>query len=476
MRKQAMSKSAPVEYAPVDASPVKAFFVSMLTRDISLEEAIMDLLDNCVDGILRAEKANGSKKPYEGHWAKITFDGKSFEISDNCGGIPWNLHDYAFHMGRVESRPNEVKGTVGVYGIGMKRAIFKMGEKSVIETQNGKEAYQVRITPDWMHKEGEWLIPVNPLERRMKEDGTVVRVENLRPETAARFGGDAEAFGGDLERLISTHYAFIIDKGLSVTINKTEVKPRPTRLVFTKNAGGRGSTAIRPFVFETRMNDVDVFLAVGFTRPIPSENEVLDLDEKRKSVDAGWTILCNDRAVVYCDRSELTGWGEAGIPRYYTQFIAISGIVEFRSIDDASKLPTTTTKRGIDAASSLFLQVKNKMREGMRLFTDYTYKWKSLSEESKTHIDRGAHMSLPEIKAEARRIGLVATRSVIPGKQFKPTLPEPKRIDSGKRRISFVRDHEEVKTVSSHLFRDESRDASTVGEKCFDLILKEARK
>lgn len=35
------------------ADPAKAFFIDMLTRDISLEDAILDLLDNCVDGALR---------------------------------------------------------------------------------------------------------------------------------------------------------------------------------------------------------------------------------------------------------------------------------------------------------------------------------------------------------------------------------------------------------------------------------------
>jgi len=48
-----MSPTPATEYEPIDASPVKLFFVSMLTRDIPLEEAILDLLDNCVDGILR---------------------------------------------------------------------------------------------------------------------------------------------------------------------------------------------------------------------------------------------------------------------------------------------------------------------------------------------------------------------------------------------------------------------------------------
>ena len=58
----------------VKAIPSKKFFVSMLTRDIELKDAILDLLDNCVDGILRllqVHPAPNKRKPYEGFWAKI---------------------------------------------------------------------------------------------------------------------------------------------------------------------------------------------------------------------------------------------------------------------------------------------------------------------------------------------------------------------------------------------------------------------
>ena len=39
-----------------DAKPTKAFFVNMLVRDIELKDALLDLLDNCVDGALRKTK------------------------------------------------------------------------------------------------------------------------------------------------------------------------------------------------------------------------------------------------------------------------------------------------------------------------------------------------------------------------------------------------------------------------------------
>src|SRR5450759_573712 len=95
------------KYAPVNASPVKSFFVSMLTRDIKLEDAILDVLDNCVDGILRSKKpATSGGKPYRGYWTKIDFDKDTFSITDNCGGIPWDLHEYAFRMGSSPGKPS----------------------------------------------------------------------------------------------------------------------------------------------------------------------------------------------------------------------------------------------------------------------------------------------------------------------------------------------------------------------------------
>ena len=476
-----MTKLPVKHYDPVSAAPVKSFFVSMLTRDIKLEEAILDLLDNCVDGILRTEgKPKKGKKPYEGFWAEIKFGKDMFEISDNCGGIPWDLHDYAFRMGRDPNRPADAPGAVGVYGIGMKRAIFKLGEQCLISTQNDKDAYDVEIGKAWIHDESTWEIPVRAAKRTTKSDGTVIVIGELHPGIAARFGNDAQDFTRELERMVATHYAFIIDKGFSVKLNGKSVEPKPTQLVFNERPKGKKSPSVQPYMFRGEIEGVHVFLAVGFTRPIPSEDEVLlEQDETRWStMDAGWTVVCNDRAVLYCDRSELTGWGEAGVPRYHTQFIAIAGVVEFRS-DEAGKLPTTTTKRGIDASSTLYLQVKNKMREGLRVFTDYTNRWKGRVEESKTHITGAKALSLEQLKVESKKLPFSATTKAFPkgkAEQYRPSLPMPKN-DSKKTRVAFIRNTSEVRSVSSHLFKgNESADPSEVGGKCFDLILQEASK
>ena len=463
------------EYKPVSAAPVKSFFVSMLTRDIKLEEAILDLLDNCVDGILRS-KPVVLEKPYEGNWAEIAFDEGTFSITDNCGGIPWALSEYAFRMGRDPKREPDTAGVVGVYGIGMKRAIFKMGKSCEISTRSGVDEYEVSITPEWIDDEDDWEIPVEQKDTSMKEDGTTIVVGNLHEGIATKFRDERELFEEELRDLISSHYAFIIEKGFEVIVNGEVVKPSSRELIFSE-VEDKSSKTIRPFMFKAKTDrDVDIFMAVGFTRPIPSQDEVLDeqYEKRHSSEDAGWTVICNDRAVLHCDRSELTGWGEAGIPRFHTQFIAISGIVEFRC-DNPAELPTTTTKRGVDASSVLYLQAKNKMREGMKLFTDYTNRWKGRTEETKAQFDAGTPLSFPELKAKAAVLRFNTTQRSIPGAtQFRPTLPSPTRRDPRRRRISFTKEVNDVDVVSEYLFGSTTARPSDVGERCFDAILSEA--
>lgn len=49
----------------IEGNPTKKFFIEMITRDISIEDAIVDLLDNSIDGANRINSAI-----YDGLWIK----------------------------------------------------------------------------------------------------------------------------------------------------------------------------------------------------------------------------------------------------------------------------------------------------------------------------------------------------------------------------------------------------------------------
>ena len=75
----------------------------MLTKDIELTRAIIDLVDNCIDGARRLRP----KGNYKGLYTRIETTKEYFKIVDNCGGISIELAcKYAFRFGRPpEMRP-----------------------------------------------------------------------------------------------------------------------------------------------------------------------------------------------------------------------------------------------------------------------------------------------------------------------------------------------------------------------------------
>lgn len=109
----------------IDGNPTKKFFIEMITRDISIEDAIIDLLDNSIDGATQI-----NKESLENYYINIKIDGNGLLIEDNCGGFSLErAQKYAFRFGRPEDAPT-MENSVGRFGIGMKRALFKMGKNS----------------------------------------------------------------------------------------------------------------------------------------------------------------------------------------------------------------------------------------------------------------------------------------------------------------------------------------------------------
>ena len=465
------------KFKPVNARPVKRFFVEMLTRDIALEDAILDLLDNCVDGILRSVgDADDSEQPYKGHWAKITFNKKEFVIEDNCGGIPWSLHDQAFRMGRPPDGHNGGEGsllTVGVYGIGMKRALFKLGRSATIWTQNKKDNYEVSIPNGWMDDPEDWDLDVTPAKAKRSEDGTRIVAKDLEDGIKERF--TAESFKDELLDKIESHYSVIIHKGFEVTVNETPAKAKP--LSFRFASSDVPDADVRPYIFRANPDGIEVFLAIGLRDPIPGVEKTLSgqTETEFSSDYAGWTVICNDRVVLYCNRDELTGWGTAKLPRYHTQFISISGVVEFKG--PPALLPTTTTKRGLDFSSPLYQKVLDRMRDGLRLFVDFTNRWKAREEEAKEYVGPVASLSYDSLKREASKLSYAKVKVGLEGEQYKPKLPRPVD-DSPDVRISYFRDKEKVAALAELILPDlaELRDRDIrrgVGEKSFDYALDE---
>jgi hypothetical protein len=457
----------------VTAFPAKSFFVSMLTRDIELQDAVLDLLDNCVDGAIRTRsREDRDADSFKGFWAKIEFSEKQFVIEDNCGGIPWKLaEEHAFRMGKPDGTQPE-KGTIGIVGIGMKRAIFKMGHECHVHSNHLADSFLVTIKPSWFDNDKNWKFDAEREKSTSKTHGTIIEISELNDATKLAFNR-ASSFRETFPDAVAEAYSYLIEKGFSVTINGVAVKRHPVKLCFEDKGKPKAkSDVIRPFIYTAAINGVNVFFAVGYrSRLATAEEQEDESDASFAASEAGWTVVCNDRVVLSNDRGVPTGWGFGGVPNFHNQFSCIAGVVEFESADTA-KLPLTTTKRGVDTSRDIYTLVRQKMQEGLKHFTRNTNRWKGSETELKRRFDDAPFLGLSELKEIAARMPLITIAGKFPQRQFKPSLPEKKKLITEKR-ISFKKPIKEIESVSAVLF-DESREANDVGEECFNRFLAQA--
>ena len=459
--------------AKADAHPTKRFFVEMLVRDIELKDALLDLLDNCVDGVMRSPHAAANPdRPYEGYSAAIQFDANSFQISDNCGGIPFELAEKsAFRLGRKDEDRDDNLPTVGLYGIGMKRAIFKMGQSATVTSQRDDKSFKVDIPAAWMSDDEAWEFSLQEIPHT-GACGTTIQVNELRPAISKMFS-QLEFLNEFLEE-ISAYYGYIIEKGFKVTVNGQTPTPKKIGFILEADADNNGQS-IAPYVYkrENQADGVDVHLSVGLYRKSPTdEDEDLELAGRASSESAGWTIICNDRVIVHADKTRLTGWGEATVPAYHTQFVAISGVVIFKS-NDPAKLPLTTTKRGVDANSELYSQIKDFMREGMKQFTNYTNQWKRRPKERRDRERASDKVTkvLPNEVVKSAAFTFTKVRKPVGGEVSRPSLPTPAVYTDVW--IRFSRPANEIEQLSQIFFGNSDAPPSEVGEECFTRALKE---
>lgn len=454
----------------INAAPAKIFFVEMLTRDIDLDDAILDLLDNSLDGLLRSTLA--STDQYKKHKVEIFIDTNHFIIQDTCGGIPTKVAiDYAFRMGRPVGELDNDIPTIGMYGIGMKRSVFKMGTDIKILSRNDERCFRVEITKKWLEDDKLWTLEMLECNQEIPT-GTRIIVTDLYPGIATLFSPDSDFLGRLMEK-ISIHYAFVLKHGFNIFVNNTAIKGKEISLLIDNNpAQFLEKNIIAPYIYKEENDGLEITIVCGLVDapPSPEEESISAETGKVDRVDAGWTIICNDRVVLYADRSRLTGWGD-GLPQFHYQFNTLVGVVSFRS-NIANKLPVTTTKRGVDASSDVYLRIRRKMIEGMRLFVDYTNKWKNKRDIERKNI-------LPKAKSETLESVMISkqfdsimstTKDGYGGKFFKPKLPEPSTEDDGMRTIKFSKHKDEIKQIASDYFEIAELTASQVGEKCFDEI------
>lgn len=342
----------------VEASPTKKFFVDIMTRDILIGEAIQDLIDNCIDGAKRLRPGDG--QTYEGLEVSITTNAELFELSDNCGGIPLDIaRKYAFRFGRAAGF-DETDNSVGQFGVGMKRALFKLGRHFSVSSHTVDASFDIVVDVDaWVADDFSWdfdLTNLNKSPRPIEETGTTLRAWDLEDGVADLFARDT--FTNALKNEIRVRQQDAMRRGLRFNVNDEAIIPLEWALL------SAGDALSPSFVRHSEDIGGSSPLITRIYAGIGSSSSAL----------AGWYIFCNGRCILEADQSDVTGWSEAAediaIPKYHGQFARFRGYA-FLDSKDASLLPWNTTKTGIDLETVAYRKLKPRLIAATRPVIDF---------------------------------------------------------------------------------------------------------
>ena len=423
------------------ATPTKDFFVSMITRDIALEDCLLDLIDNCLDGAQRMEAEDGElgSGRYSGYRAELTFDTTSFNIKDNCGGIPLDLaENYAFHFGRPRTEPVGAGLPIGLYGIGMKRAILKMGTQIRIESSTASDSFVCVIDVDEWSRHSEWTFDLS-VGPPGEEPGTTISVFELNDGVSQAFGN--AKFVSDIKGIVSRDYSRVIDHGFEIKVDGETIPAQPYHV--------KESEEFQPFRASYDDDTVRVEVIAGMAASPPDSP---DPDDRVDVSRFGWFVFCNDRVVLAADKSSRTVWGWEGCPRWHTQYNGFVGILLFSS-QNPKLLPWTTTKRDLDSGSFVYRRARARMKDATLPWTAYTNARKSAPETMKPVEERAHAVSAFDTK---------------PSLAF--TVPTIERPRIAMTSIQYRKPVREVKRAIA-AFGKRSMTNKAVGERTFDYFL-----
>jgi hypothetical protein len=443
-----MPESTPSESAPSDsqktvsAAPTKRFFISVLIKDIQFIDALVELVDNSVDS---ARTRNGGQD-FTGVIIEISHSNGQFTIQDNAQGISINVaKNYAFRFGRPEDAP-ATPGTVGEFGVGMKRALFKIGRHFVVKSWTANEYFSVDVDVDAWESQPEtdpngWTFVMS--ESGTNADGprtgTTIVVDKLYDYAIDEL--TSNNFDTRLIALLKEAHASSLTSGLQIIVNKNPVLAQPPTLLSSQEISPISSTQ----TIDIGGKDVKVQIIAGLGDPTLT--------------DAGWYVYCNGRQIERAEKTERTGWNSAidgsdKTPKPHWQFRRFRGYLFFAS-EFPDVLPWNTTKTGLNPEAPAYRRVRSDMTSAMLQVIDFLNQLDAEPEEGPLSASVG-------LAPKVQLVNLAPN----PSFSFKPSSAPPK---SSKSRISYQVDAGLADAVKDSLG---ARNYREVGELTFEYYVK----
>lgn len=335
------------------------FLADTLTTDIELTDALFDLIDNSIDAARNSiisddfsKDIRGLPSDYSGYKIKLRFGCDSIIIEDNCIGMDTNVIERsAFYTGM---RSNHKYG-IGYYGLGLKRALLKVGSKYGMITSNGEHVYKAVFDKNTFSSDDEHALIAKKYSSKEKHK-TIFIVNELHSNIKSQIS-DKEWLTNAINEL-SIRYSIFLRKGLEITIVNSQKNHKDTLAITPSVPELRIDGVMRDINDELNESSVKCDFYVGVHREykFPGEwGHDQKLNEKLTK-SYGIYYICNDRVIVSASTENRHGFITQWHPEY-GGFICLAYITG----ENPKDLPWNTAKTELKVNSSLFLSIRKKI-------------------------------------------------------------------------------------------------------------------
>jgi hypothetical protein len=313
--------------------------------------------------------------------------------------------------------------------------MFKCGNKINIVSDHREGGFELKLNvKEWAKlKEEPWQFEITPRNATKTNLGTRISIAELSEEVTRRM--DDGLFQAQLRDRIARTYSFFIGRVVEITLNNTNI---PAEIF---EIGGNYASE----KFKSGKVSCNITAGIAVTK-----------GDTFRDRNAGWFVFCNGRAVLFADKSSLTGWS-ATLPIFQPKHRPFLGTVFFVS-SDPEALPWTTTKGSVNEDSAVWQEAKRHMTTVGRVVIGFL---------DRRYTDDGTEVASADLQDASGASVSVLKAAVAQTRSFKPpTKPAPKE-----KKIQYMAKLVDIKKIAAHL-RKPNIGGSEVGRFTFNYFLK----
>jgi len=332
------------EIDTLDATPSKRLFLSIIA-DYDLNKSICELVDNGLDVWARGGRKQNIK-------IEIVLDERQQTISveDNAGGLP--RAELKYIVGPGQSGTNATDDTIGIFGVGTKRAVVALAQEIKIKTRHKKEpTYQIDIDDVWLEDDN-WELPVYETDN-IKEGATIIDLQKLRIHIT-------EGLITHLKHHLAATYAkFLTNNKVAIYVNGEALSPR-----FFENWAYPPGYEPSRYTGSLNIDDrnIKVEAIAGLSR-----------ESSPAAGEYGVYFYCNDRLIARAMKTFDVGFtkGFAGLPH---PKISLTRVLVYLK-GDARSMPWNSSKSDISTKHEVFLALHDWLVEVVKDYAALSRIW-----------------------------------------------------------------------------------------------------